>query len=56
MKKLASMKYHCAEDAQVEAKKFRLPKYHKLNITIEVKTIYKKGRPKDGQKKVNNIL
>ena len=34
----------------------RLPKYHKLNIAVEEKTIYKKGRPKDGQKEVANIL
>ena len=33
----------------------RLPKYHKLNITVDEKTIYKKGRPKDGQKEVANI-
>ena len=56
MKKLTSTSYHCIEDAQVAAKKARLPKYHKLNIAVEEKTIYKKGRPKNGQKEVGNIL
>ena len=42
MKKLAAIQYHCIEDATIAAKKVRLPKYHKLNITIEEKTIYKK--------------
>ena len=56
MKKLASIRYHCIEDARIAAQKVRLPKYHKLNIKVEEKTIYKKGRPKDGQKEVANIL
>ena len=56
MKKLASMKYHCKEDAKIAAQKVRLPKYHKLNIKVQEKTIYKKGRPKDGQKEVANTL
>lgn len=56
MKKLSSMKYYCIEDAKIAAQKVRLPKYHKLNITVEEKTIYKKGRPKDGQKEVANTL
>jgi len=34
----------------VKAEKIQLPKYHKLNITVEEKIIYKKGRPKNGQK------
>jgi len=56
MKKLASVQYHCKEDATIAAQKVRLPKYHKLNIAVEEKTIYKKGRPKDGQKEAANIL
>jgi transposase len=56
MKKLSSMKYYCIEDAKIAAQKVRLPKYHKLNIKVQEKTIYKKGRPKDGQKEVANIL
>ena len=56
MKKLVSIRYHCIEDAEIAAQKVRLPKYHKLNIAVEEKTIYKKGRPKNGQKEVGNIL
>jgi transposase len=55
MKKLAAIRYHCIQDAQIAVKKVRLPKYHKLNITVDEKKIYKKGRPKDGQKEVVNI-
>ena len=55
MKKLAAVQYHCIEDARVAAKKVSLPKYHKLNITVDEKKIYKKGRPKDGQKEVADI-
>ena len=56
MKKLSSIQYYCIEDAMIAAQKVRLPKYHKLNIAVEEKTIYKKGRPKNGQKEVGNIL
>ena len=56
MKKLSAIQYHCIEDAGIAAQKVRLPKYHKLNIKVEEKTIYKKGRPKDGQKETANIL
>ncbi len=52
MKKLASTQYYCIKDARIAAEKVRLPKYHKLEITVEEKTIYKKGRPKNGQKEV----
>jgi transposase len=54
MKKLTATQYYCIKDARIAAEKVRLPKYHKLNITIKEKTIYKKGRPKNGQKEVGN--
>jgi len=54
MKKLASIQYYCIKDARIAAEKVRLPKYHKLNITVKEKKIYKKGRPKNGQKEVAN--
>jgi len=52
-KKLAGITYYCIKDAKVAVEKVKLPKYHKLNIDIEEKKIYKKGRPKDGQKEIS---
>lgn len=51
MKKLAAIQYHCIEDAGIAAEKVRLPKYHKLNITVKEKKIYKKGRLKKWTKR-----
>lgn len=56
VKKLTSTSYHCIKDAEIAAEKVRLPKYHKLNITVEEKTIYKKGRPKNGIKEIADTL
>ena len=39
----------------VAAEKTAPPKYHKLKIDIEEKNIYKKGRPKNGQKEVGQL-
>ena len=54
-KKLSAIQYHCIEDARIATQKVRLPKYHKLNITIDEKKIYKKGRPVNKIKEVANI-
>ena len=53
-KKLTSIQYYFRKDARVAAEKARQPKYHRLNIGIEEKKIYKKGRPKNGKKQVAN--
>lgn len=54
-KKLTSIEYFCKKDAMVAAEKTAPPKYHKLKIDIEEKNIYKKGRPKNGQKEVGEV-
>ncbi len=54
-KRLTGITYYCQKDAKVAAEKVRQPKYHKLNIAIEEKKIYKKGRPKGGIKEVAGI-
>lgn len=51
-KKLTTIQYYCRKDAQVALEKQKPLKYHKLNIAIEEKKIYKKGRPKNGKKQV----
>ena len=45
VKKLIATSYHCIKDAEIAAEKVRLPKYHKLNITVEEK----KYTQKEGQ-------
>jgi len=56
VKKLTATSYHYKKDAEIAAQKVHLPKYHKLNITVEEKTIYKKGRPKNGIKEIADTL
>lgn len=56
VKKLTATSYHCIKDAKIAAEKVHLLKYHKLNITVEEKTIYKKGRPRNGIKEVADTL
>jgi transposase len=51
-KKLSATAYYCRKDAQVAKEKAKRPKYHGLDIAIEEKKIYKKGRPKGGIKEV----
>ena len=52
VKKLTSVQYYCIKDARMAAEKVKPPRYHKLEITVEEKKIYKKGRPKGGIKEV----
>ena len=52
VKKLTSTSYHFTKDDKISAQKVRLPKYHKLNITIDEKIIYKKQRPRNKIKDV----
>jgi len=54
VKKLTSIQYYCIKDARVAAEKVHQPKYHKLEITVEEKKIYKKGRPRNGIKEVSD--
>jgi transposase len=52
VKKLSAIAYYCRKDAQVAKDKAKVPKYHRFDIAIEEKKIYKKGRPKGGIKEV----
>ena len=51
-KKLSATSYYCRKDAQVAKEKVKTPRYHKIDIAIKEKKIYKKGRPKGGIKEV----
>lgn len=54
-KKLESIEYYCYKDAEVAKEKAASPKYHRLNIKIGQKKIYKRGRPKNGQKELAGV-
>ena len=54
-KKLESIEYYCYKDAKVAKEKAALPWYHRLNINIGHKQIYKRGRPSGGIKELAGI-
>jgi len=54
-KKLESIEYFCQKDAEVAKEKAASLKYHRFNIEIGYRKIYKRGRPKNGQKEVAQV-
>jgi len=54
-KKLESIEYYCYKDAEVAKEKAASPRYHRLNTNICRRDIYKRGRPKNGQKELSGV-
>jgi len=54
-KKLESIEYFCYKDAEVAKKKAACAKHHSLNIKIDQKELFKRGRPKNGQKELSGV-
>ena len=47
--------FYCRKDAEPHIDKEKSLKYHRLNLNVVEKKIYKRGRPKDGKKKIKSL-